>query len=247
MQAQAPSGGRSSAPGARDAKAPSALDVFALAQQLLSRVADEQLGSIAAAAEVLSTSLLAGGTVYVFGAGHSRSVAMELVERSGGLAGFKELALDELVRRGLATQEELADGRLERRADAAQALLSQVSTASEDAFIVVSHSGRNGAPVELALEARRRSLPVVAITSLEHSEAVESRHPSGQRLFEVASLSIDTCAPYSDTAISLADGTGLCALSSLAGVLIAQALTVEVVRAILGKGAAPQLLASRNL
>ena len=58
----------------------------------------------------------------------------------------------------------------------------------------------------MALLAVGRGLPVVAVTSLEHSRTVRSRHPSGLRLFEVAAISIDTGAPYADTAVRLGPG-----------------------------------------
>ena len=99
----------------------------------------------------------------------------------------------------------------------------------------------------MAQQARRRDLPVVAITSLQHSRAMTSRHPSGLRLFEVATLTIDTCAPYGDTTITLAPQLGVCSVSSFAGTLIAQALTAEIAARYLKAGVAPPVLASRNL
>ncbi len=146
--------------------------------------------------------MLGGGTVWVFGTGHSRAVAMELAGRAGGLSAMKELVLEDLVVSRWATKDDLVNGELERRPDAATALLQDVVTGVADAFVVISHSGCNGAPVEMALLAVGRGLPVVAVTSLEHSRTVRSRHPSGLRLFEVAAISIDTGAPYADTAVS---------------------------------------------
>jgi uncharacterized phosphosugar-binding protein len=221
--------------------------VFAVAEDLLSRLLEGQLPALEQAAALLSGRLMAGGTVFVFGTGHSRSVAMELAGRAGGLVAMQELVLEDLVADGAATREELVDGRLERRPEAARALLAPVATGPQDSFIVISHSGCNGAPVEMALQARARSLPVVAITSLDHGRAVSSRHPSGRRLLEVATLCIDTCAPYADTVIRLPSQLGVCSVSSFAGVLIAQALTAEIVRCYLDAGRVPPLLVSRNL
>ena len=225
----------------------SSSSVFCVAADMVKRLAEGQLEAIGAAARMIAGRLLVGGSVYVFGTGHSRAVAMELAGRAGGLEGFKELAIDDLVVQGVATRDELVDGTLERRPDAAQYLLSAVTASPADAFVIVSHSGCNGAPVEMALQAHRWGLPVVAITSLEHSRSVASRHPCGSRLFEVADLCIDTCAPYGDTAIALTAGLGICGVSSFAGVLVAQALTAEVVSHYLHVGRTPPLLTSRNL
>ena len=225
----------------------SAASVFAVAAELIEVLAQRQAGALAAAGRLLAGRLMAGGTVYVFGTGHSRSVASELAGRAGGLMGIKEIVLEDVLALGLGSRDELQDGRLERRSEAAQALLGRTFTRDDDAFVIISHSGCNGAPVEMALEARRRGLPVVAITSFSHSQAVASRHPGGQRLMEVADVCIDTCAPYADTAIKLTPELGVCSVSSFSGVLIAQALTAEIVRCSLEAGAAPPLLVSRNL
>ncbi|HTW10954.1 MAG TPA: sugar isomerase domain-containing protein [Acidimicrobiales bacterium] len=218
-----------------------------VAASTLRHLARSQLDGIARAADVLGARLLAGGSVYTFGTGHSRSVAMELAARAGGLSAVKELVLDDLVYAGRASRQELLDGRLERSPDAALALLEGVEMGAGDAMVIISHSGRNGATVEMALQARRRDLPVVAVTSLAHSQAVSSRHPGGQRLFEVATLVIDTGAPYADTAISLGPDVGVCSVSSFAGIVVAQALNAELVARYVRAGAAPPLLPSRNL
>jgi uncharacterized phosphosugar-binding protein len=252
-----------------------AATVFAVAQELLARLIVDRGPVLAAAGGILAERLLAGGTVFVFGTGHSRAVAMELAARAGGLAGMHELVLDDLVTCGWATKSELLDGTLERKPEATIALLKEVQVGPGDAFVVISHSGCNGAPVEMALRARHLGLPVLAITSLEHSRAVTSRHPSGLRLFEVATMYIDTAAPLADTVISLggppgnpaagragdrtgdrAGGTvggtagtevGVCSVSTFAGVVIAQALTAEIVSCYLKAGVRPPVLQSRNL
>jgi uncharacterized phosphosugar-binding protein len=226
---------------------PTAESVFAVAVRHVGQMRERELAVIAHAGRLLAERLLAGGTVWVFGTGHSRAVAMELAGRAGGLAGMAELVFEDLVLSGWAKKQELVDGELERRPEAATALLDGVAVGPADAFVVISHSGCNGAPVEMALQATRRGLPVVAITSLEHSRTVRSRHPSGLRLFEVAAISIDTGAPYADTAISLRPGLGVCGVSSFAGVLVAQALTAEIVGCYLEAGVAPPVLVSRNL
>jgi uncharacterized phosphosugar-binding protein len=226
---------------------PSAANVFAVAARYITKLRDHEVAVIAEAGRVLADRMLAGGTVWVFGTGHSRSVAMEFVGRAGGLSSMKELVLDDLVASGSATKDDLLDGTLERRPEAVVALLETVSIEAGDAFVVISHSGCNGGPVEMALQATRRGLPLVAITSLAHSRTVPSRHPSGQRLFEVAGISIDTGAPYADAAIHLSPGLGLCGVSSFAGILVAQALTAEIVGCYLKAGVDPPILVSRNL
>jgi uncharacterized phosphosugar-binding protein len=239
------------------AKEATADNVFAVAARYLRRLREQEVGVIAEAGRALAGRLLGGGTVWVFGTGHSRAVAMELAGRAGGLSAMKELVLEDLVASGWATKEDFVSGELERRPEAAPALLQGAVLGEADAFVVVSHSGCNGAPIEMALQAAGRGLPVIAVTSLEHSRTVRSRHPSGSRLFEVATITIDTGAPYADTAVRLGPGgpegpggpggLGVCSVSSFAGILVAQALTAEIVGCYLQEGVAPPLLVSRNL
>ncbi|HET9058517.1 MAG TPA: sugar isomerase domain-containing protein [Acidimicrobiales bacterium] len=244
MAGEPQSGPRPSGPPGRE---PSASAVFAVAVDLVQHLGERQTAAIESAGALVAARLMSGGTGYVFGTGHSRCVAMELAGRAGGLALMKELVLDDLVTAGLASKQDLLDGTLERRPEAALTLLDGLRPEAEDFFIISSHSGCNGAPVEMAMQALARGLPVLAITSLEHSRVMPSRHPSGMRLFEVATQCIDTCAPFADTAIPLPMGAGVCSVSSFAGVLIAQALTAEVVRHYLAAGEPPPVLVSRNL
>lgn len=218
-----------------------------LRARYVSRLREHEAAVIAQAGRALAERLLGGGTVWVFGTGHSRAVAMELAGRAGGLSAMKEPALDDLVVSGRATKDNLVNGELERRPEAAAALLEGTAIGAEDACVVISHSGCNGAPVEMALFAVRPGLPVVAVTSLEHSRTVRSRHPSGLCLFEIAAISIDTGAPYADTAVRLGPGLGVCSVSDFAGILVAQALTAEIVGRYLQAGVARPLLVSRNL
>jgi uncharacterized phosphosugar-binding protein len=72
-------------------------------------------------------------------------------------------------------------------------------------MVVFSNSGINALPIEVALAAKEAGLRVVAVTSLAHSRSVEPRHSSGQRLFELADVTIDTHVPTGDAAVGLSD------------------------------------------
>jgi hypothetical protein len=92
------------------------------------RGGDEASPGTQEGAKLLNSRLLAGGNIYVFGTGHSRAVAMELAERAGGLTGTRELVLEDIVTSGGATKQELLDGTLERRPQAALELLKDLVT-----------------------------------------------------------------------------------------------------------------------
>lgn len=225
----------------------SATDYFAAAWDAALRVKDSQFDAVRQASVLLAERMRAGGVVQLFGTGHSRSFCMEMAGRAGGLVPMHAMYLGDLALSGRYPVGEVRDPAFERRSDVARELLELYDIRPEDAFIVVSNSGRNGATVEMALLARERKLPVVVVTSLAHTTAVASRHPSGKRLFELADIVIDNCAPYGDAVLDAGPGLKVCAVSSVTGAVIAQALTAEIVAQYRQHGEEPPVLVSANL
>ncbi len=224
--------------------------LFDKGKEIVNRLENEQLGNIKKAAETMAHSILDGGVVHIFGPGHSKSFAMELVHRAGGLAPCSGIALDDLVNKAEnpITHEELRQPETERNPETAHELLKIHDILPGDVMIICSNSGRNGSAVELALEMKKRGIPLIAVTSLAHSRKTESRHPSGKRLFEIADIVIDNCGPYGDAAIELqAINTKVCSVSSISNMFIAQSLTAETIRLILAKGEIPPVFISLNV
>ncbi|PYI55655.1 sugar isomerase domain-containing protein [Paenibacillus flagellatus] len=220
--------------------------VFASILEIAERVRVGQMEAIREAGGRLAERLLQGGVIHVFGAGHSRAFGMEMCGRAGGLAPMKLVGLEDIAALDRSGAINLVE--LERDPDTAHRLLELHDVRPEDAFVVVSNSGRNGAPVELALECARRGIPVVAVTSLDHSGQTDSRHPSGKRLFEIADVVIDNGCPYGDV---LLDVPGLDvktgSASSVVGALIAQALTADIIERFTESGRTPPVYVSANV
>ena len=140
---------------------------------------------------------------------------------------------------GRSTKSFLAEGRL-------QAMDGQIGPG--DLLIVHSVSGRNGVPVEMALEARRRGVWTAAVTNLNASRASASRHPSGQRLFEVCDLVIDDCGCVGDAAIDIEGFRGrTAATSTVTGAAIVNAFCAEVVGLYVANGLEPPVFMSANV
>jgi uncharacterized phosphosugar-binding protein/putative N-acetylmannosamine-6-phosphate epimerase len=224
---------------------PTAAGYWAEAGASIAMMQATQGPAIREAAGLFARAIRDGGVVHIFGAGHSRAFGMELSGRAGGLVPMHVFGLEEVAppgKRGL----QLLD--LERGPETAHALLEAFPVHPADVFVIASNSGRNGCPVELALEVKRRGHSLVTVTSLEHSSRVSSRHSSGQRVFEVADVVIDNGAPYGDAVLS-APGLkeAICAVSSVTGALIAQALTAETIRLLLEAGVEPPVYVSANV
>ncbi|GAA3104742.1 putative phosphosugar-binding protein [Kribbella aluminosa] len=208
------------------------------------RAAETQLGAIRVAAGLVTDALADGRTFWVFGTGHSHTLAEELYGRAGGLADVRAI-----LEPGLMLHEGLQKSSLlERLPGLADVLLEINPLEPGDVLLIASNSGRNAVPVEFALGARARGVKVIALTSLAHSNATTSRAPNGQRLFQTADVVLDNCGVPGDALIQVPgtpEPTG--ATSTLAGALLLQALTVEVVTRLTDQGNPPNVLRSLNV
>jgi uncharacterized phosphosugar-binding protein len=209
---------------------------FSAAKDLLDSLEAAETEKIRKAASLMADSIMNGGIPHIFGSGHSRIPAKEVFIRAGTLSCLRAMGVNQDL------------DRFERIEGVAQVLLNQYALQANDMLIVISNSGINPLPIELAMGAKQAGLPVVALTSMAHSQTVPSRHSSGKRLFEVVDLVIDTHVPPGDAAIEL---EGLPAkvgpLSTLSGVAIMDAMVVDTIAEIISRGGEPPVRISRNM
>ncbi|GIG59459.1 UPF0309 protein [Longispora fulva] len=222
-------------------------EFLAVVHEALDKVAGTQADRIQRAATAIVDSLAAGGVVQTFGAGHSEGLAMEIAGRAGGLVPTNRIALRDIVIYGGEPPEVLFDALLERQPGIAHRLYELAAPRPEDVFVLASQSGINGSVVELALLIKERGHPLIAITSVEHSSAVPPRHPSGLKLAELADVVLDNGAPYGDAVLPLEGGGAVGAVSAITGALLAQLVTIEVVRQIQAAGNTPPVYLSANV
>lgn len=212
--------------------------------RLLGEIHRSQGPAIDQAADLIFSSLTADGVLHLFGSGHSHLVAEEAFHRAGGLVPVN--AMTEPFLTPLTPPRK--SGRLERVSGIAAILLDYHEPRPGEVLLIASNAGINAVPVELALEAKKRELTVIAITSLRHSQAVASRHASGKRLFELADLVIDNCGEAGDGAITFPGLAGKVGPTSLlAGAFIVNAIVCGVVERFVVKGLSPPVYLSANL
>ena len=220
-------------------------------------------GGLDAAVELMTATIESGGVIHAFGTGHSEAFAMEIAGRAGGLIPTNKIALRDLVLRGSLTTDDLGGSGLERNPVVVEELWDLSGIRTGDLLMIASNSGVNGSIVGLALLARDNGIPVVAVTSLEHTMAVQPKHPSGQRLSDVAVVVLDNLAPYGDATLELHSlsrgveggssplsggaGVPVGAVSSITAAYIAQLLTIGVSERISADGRRPPLYLSANI
>ena len=213
-------------------------------QGVLDRIKREQVANIEKAGVLVADSLSAGGVVHTFGTGHSHLIADEAFFRAGGIAAVNPI-LDERL---IFLKGALESTRAERESGLARTLIEGEEVASEDVAIVISNSGRNAAPVEMALEMKARGVRVIAITNVEQSRASAPRHSSGKRLYEVADIAIDNCVPAGDALLELPGlDSRVGPSSTVAGAAVINSVIIEAVAELLRRGEAAPVLPSANV
>jgi uncharacterized phosphosugar-binding protein len=228
----------------------SAETYFAAALDHLERLRSTQEEAVHRAAELCADSIDAGKLVHLFGTGHGAIPALEAFPRSGGIVGFHPIAelpitLLHHVWGDMGVQQYRF---LHRQQGYGTAILEAHRPDPRDSLILFSHSGINPVILDMALTARERGLSLVGVTSRPHSSAVESRHPSGQRLYEVADVVIDTGAPLGDAVVHV-DGLDepISAVSTVLVVAIVQALVAETASLLVARGRPPHVEVNLNL
>ncbi len=170
---------------------------YARANDLLAQAWEKNAPVIARLAPLLGASVVRGGVIHTFGSGHSEVIAREIIGRAGGLVcvtgvidptgGF----IENLVGYGT---------RLIERYDRQYQLLAG------EVIIVISNSGKNSSPIEVALHAKKKGLTVVGLTALAMSATTPTVHPGGQRLHEVADYVLDNCGVPGDAIVEVTPG-----------------------------------------
>jgi uncharacterized phosphosugar-binding protein len=213
-------------------------------QGVLERIKREQAGKIKQAGELVAAALSAGGVIHTFGTGHSHLIADEAFFRAGGIAAINPI-LDERL---IFLKGALESTRAEREDGLARELIAREDVRADDAAIIISNSGRNAVPVEMALEMKARGVRVIAITSLDQSLASTARHSSGKRLYELADVTIDNCVPIGDALLSLPGiDSKIGPSSTVAGAAIINSIIVEALDELLRRGERVPVLPSANV
>ena len=223
-------------------------DIFvSTSLEVLRAIAEENRERIDDAAALLHPVIASGGIIHAFGTGHSRAAAMEMAGRAGGLIPTNQISLADLVLRGGEGPEALDDPLLERRRDMIPRLLRLGDVRVGDGFVIISNSGVNASIVEMASAVAALGLPIIAVTSTAHSTAVPSRHPSGNRLLDLADVVLDNGAPLGDAILDDENGTRACGISSMSSALLIQMLTAEIISRITSTGADAPVYVSANM
>ena len=205
----------------------------------------EQLSTIEEAAELFAQSILAGGMVHVFGSGHSRIMVEEMWPRYGSFPGFNPIVELSLTFHNLVVG---ANGQrqamfIENVSGLAKQILRNFALKPTDTALVISSSGCNIVPIEMAEEFQRRGVKVVALVSEKHSRPSTSKREDGKKLTDFADIILDTGAPLGDAMVTIDNlETKVAPGSTVGGCLVINCLKAEVADRLTRAGQPPKVL-----
>ncbi|WP_269526159.1 SIS domain-containing protein [Coraliomargarita parva] len=215
-----------------------AQNFFELSNSLQANAYNQNLEVLKSAGKMIARSIAADGVLHTFGSGHSQILAAEIERRAGGLVPVSSI-------------NDPADGWPEQIPGYGKRLFQryayQYDVQAGDVVLVISNSGRNASPIEVAMEAKENGLKVIALTSLEMSKATNSRHPSGKKLYEIADYVLDNGGVPGDAAI---DAPGFAykvgPTSTMSGALLLNLLNMEIIENLIALGVTPPTYVSQN-
>ena len=210
----------------------------------INQAISDQMDLLREASIKLADRVEQGGLLYVLGSGHSHMIAEEIFYRAGG-----PIFVYPILESGFMLHDgALKSTRMERLSGYANAILDGLEIDEHDAFLVISNSGRNHLPIEAAYYMKEKNILTMSITSLAHSQSVDSRHPSGKRLFEITDISFDNYGEVGDALLTLPNTEQKYgATSSVVGIVLVQTLMSMTIEALVNRGIQPPIFQSANL
>ncbi|MGW0410509.1 SIS domain-containing protein [Streptomyces collinus] len=219
---------------------------FDAAIGLLQRVREEEAEAITAAGTLLADTVAAGGRLFAFGAGHSSLAAQDVVYRAGGLALMNLLTVPGVV--GVDVTPATLGSALERVDGLASAVLDTSPLRAGDTLVIISLSGRNALPVEMALGARALGVKVVGVTSVAYATETGSRHSSGTFLRDHCDIVLDSKIAVGDAELTLDTiPAPFAPASTVVTSALMQAMMATAAAALADRGIEPPLLRSGNV
>lgn len=218
---------------------------FSAIRDLMDEVLSLNLRAMEDTAALFAETIAQDHSLFITGCSHSSVFAQEVFYRAGGFMLMNPIFLPGMT---LEMPPVTRTTRFERIPGIAEAVLEESPVKKGDVLVIASISGRNTVPIEMALWARKHGVKVIALTSIPYAESVESRHPEGFKLHELADRSLDVRCPPGDALLAIAGlpeltGPG----STVAGVAMLHAVIARTLELLLEAGIEPPVFVSANL
>ncbi|MEX2569263.1 MAG: SIS domain-containing protein [Cyclobacteriaceae bacterium] len=213
-------------------------------RQIINTVEKQRL-IIQKVAALFAETILKGRMVHVFGSGHSRIMVEEMWPRYGSFPGFNPIVELSLTFHNLVvgTNGQRQAMFLENVPGLAERILRNFELSEIDTALVISSSGCNVVPIEIAENFQKKGIKVVALITSDHSEKSTSKRKDGKKLRDFADLVLDTGAPVGDAMVKIPNlETPVSPGSTVGGVILINVIKAEIARLLTEAGQPPIVL-----
>lgn len=203
--------------------------------ECLNKIEAEETEGLIKASDLVANTIENDGIIYVFGCGHSHLPGLDAFYRAGGLANVAPiLDTDLMLHNGAAKSS-----RMEKMSGLTTEILRRYTLNEKDILFVLSASGKNQVPYEIALEAKKYGVKTIGISSSSYFE-------KGGKLHTATDIHIDCKVPYGDACISVGN-IKMGGLSTAAACFILNSCLIEGSKKAEAKGVKPPIYLSGNI
>ncbi len=195
-------------------------EYYSKVTKILECIKNTQGEKIKAAADMVAETIKKDGIIYIFGCGHSHLIGLDCFYRAGGLVNVSAmLDTDLMLHNGAAKSS-----KMEKMSGIAESVFERYCLTNKDTLIVVSTSGKNAVPCEMARAAAKNGIKNISVVSSAYFED----KTEGEKLYEISDLYIDNCVPHGDAVMQIT-GTEvkMGSASTVASSFILQAVLLE--------------------
>lgn len=211
---------------------------FEVLQEVVEKVKTTQGDNIMAAAKILAETTKKGGIIYGFGTGHSHLVVDDAFWRAATPANYCAL----LEQSATGSFEITKSYFIENTYDIGKLIVDYHRITPNDCMIIISNSGNNIAPVDAAIRAKEKGIPVIAITAVEYSDFLKTKHKDGVKLKDVADVVLDNCSLIGDAAVEIENfEMKVGSTSTIPNVFLQNAILTQMVELLVKEGYQPDV------
>ena len=207
---------------------------------ILDTIMNTQRDKILEAAKIAADTIVNDGIIYIFGCGHSHLIGLDNFYRAGGLCNVSVmLDTDLMLHNGAAKSS-----KLEKMSGIAESVFDRYCLTEKDCLFVISTSGKNAVPVEMAQTAVKNGIKTVSVVSGAYFDDKTAM----PKLYECSDLYIDNCVPHGDAVMEIAGcDTNMGSLSTVASAFIMQSVLMEAAAISVERGKKPPVYRSGNV
>ena len=218
---------------------------FCRVNDILAEVFRDEADAIEEAAQAIAGANRSGNSVFAFGCNHAGLITLELFYRTGGLVTVNPVRAPGMM---LELSPPTMTSEMERMPGYGKIIFGNLKTKPGDVIIIHSVSGRNAVTVDMAEAAREAGMTVIVVTNLNTATTVTSRHPSGKKLHDFASILIDNHGDRGDASVEI-EGfpQKVASTSTVVGAAILNAVVARVAELLMESGMTPPVFMSGNI